>query len=103
VSKIADRYRRCCVQAGTTALAVLKYRKGVSEQFASGYEPDVLGVGPGGGPAPGGQPAYPPYPGDQRLPPGSEMGVGGDPYHQPPFSDPSRPAGGGGDFHPVTY
>ena len=88
------------MQAGTTALAVLKYRKGVSEQFASGYEPDVLG----GGPAPGGQPAYPPYPGagDQRLPPGSDVGAGGDPYHQPPFSghDPSRP---GGDFHPVTY
>jgi len=91
------------LQAGTTALAVLKYRKGVSEQFASGYEPDVLGGGaPGGG---GGmQPAYPPYPGtDQRLPPGADVGPGGDPYHQPPFSgghDPSRPAG---DFHPVTY
>jgi len=92
------------VQAGTAALAVLKYRKGVSEQFASGYEPDVLGVGPGGAPA-GGQPGYAPYPGagDQRMPPGSEMGPGGDPYHQPPFSghDPSRPPGG--DFHPVTY
>jgi len=93
------------MQAGTTALAVLKYRKGVSEQFASGYEPDVLGVGPGGAPAAGGPPAYPPYPGaggDQRLPPGGDVGPGGDPYHQPPFSghDPSRP---GGDFHPVTY
>jgi len=94
------------VQAGTAALAVLKYRKGVSEQFASGYEPDVLGVGPGGAPAGagGGQAGYPPYPGagDQRLPPGSEVGAGGDPYHQPPFSghgDPSR----AGDFHPVTY
>ena len=88
------------MQAGTTALAVLKYRKGVSEQFASGYEPDVLGVGSGGAPAapPGAQPAYPPYPGA-----GGDVGPGGDPYHQPPFSgDPSRPAGGG-DFHPVTY
>jgi len=63
----------------------------------------VLGGGPG---APAAQPAYPPYPGGdmQRLPPGASdmMGGGGDPYHQPPFSDPSRPAGAG-DFHPVTY
>ena len=33
----------------------MRFRKGVSEQFTAGYEPDVLGVGPrpGGAPAPG--------------------------------------------------
>jgi len=98
--RVRKRHQFChfcdtVLQAGTTALAVLKYRKGVSEQFASGYEPDMLGGAPAGA---GGQPAYPQYPA-----PGSDVGPGGDPYHQPPFSghDPSRP--GGGDFHPVTY
>jgi hypothetical protein len=77
---------------GLTALAFLRFRKGVSEQFASGYEPDVLGGGPGG--QQGGQyPSYPPTE-QPQMPPG-------DPYQQPPFSGQDQRAAG--DFHPVTY
>jgi hypothetical protein len=89
--------------AGTTALAVLRYRKGVSEQFTAGYEPDVLGVGPR--PA---QPPYPPYPASgatdqQPADPFGRPQQQSDPYYQPPFSAGGQDQRASGDFHPVTY
>lgn len=88
--------------ASMTALAVMRYCKGVSEQFTAGYEPDVLGVGPRST-----QPVYPAYPaaGDQNAMPSADDPYHrppSDPYHQPPFSggpDLRAPS----DFHPVTY
>jgi len=85
--------------AGLTVLAVLRYSKGVSEQFTAGYEPDVLGVGP----RPGQQAPYSSYP-----PPGGDQD-NADPFRR---AEPYQPApfGGGpdqrqppGDFQPVTY
>lgn len=94
--------------AGTTALAYLRFRKGVSEQFTAGYEPDMMGVGPRGPGQPGGmQPGpagYAPYPSgatDQPGLDGSDPYRRGDPYHQPPFSGQDQRSAG--DFHPVTY
>lgn len=83
-------------QAGITALAVLRYRKGVTEQFTAGYEPDVLGAGPqSGGPAP-----YPSYATAEQD--SADPFRKTDPCQPPPFAgqDQRQPPG---DFRPVTY
>lgn len=88
---------------GTTALAVMRFRKGISEEFTAGYEPDVLGVGPRGAnqPAQGGFPSYPSSANEQPLPDGNDSFRRADPYHQSPFSGHDQRSAG--DFHPVTY
>ena len=84
----------------------MRYRKGVSEQFSSGYDPDAIGPGGAGSvPSQTGYAGYPPASGqEQPLPDGNDPYRRADPYQQPPFG------GGGvdqraaaGDFHPVTY
>lgn len=82
----------------------MRFRKGVTEQFTAGYEPDVLGVGPRGvqssQPV---QPGYASYPsaGMDQQQDSSDPFRRNDPYHQPPFSAQDQRATG--DFHPVTY
>lgn len=95
-------------QGGLTALAVLKYRKGVSEDFAGGYGADGMSGGPTQ-PTPSPYSAYPSTGGGAGAggyPPtgGYTGGETGDPYQQAPF------AGGvpeqkqaPGDFQPPTY
>lgn len=89
--------------AGITALAVLRYRQGVTEQFTAGYEPDVLGVGPQsgqGGGAGGGPVPYSTYATAEQD--SADPFRKTDPYQPPPFGgqDQRQPPG---DFHPVTY
>ncbi|KAK2161516.1 hypothetical protein LSH36_115g06012 [Paralvinella palmiformis] len=79
-----------------TGLAVMRYRKGVTEDFSSGYEPDVIGAGVGGAGVP--QPTPSPY---SSYPAAGETG---DPYQQAPFSGaPQPPKQPPGDFQPPTY
>ena len=68
------------LQAALTYLAVMNYRKGVTEQFASdNYDPNVM---PSSQPIPSPYSAYP------------STGETGDPYQQSPFG--GQPGGGGG-------
>ena len=83
-------------QGVLTGLAVMRYRKGVTEDFSSGYEPDVIGAGVGGAGVP--QPTPSPY---SSYPAAGETG---DPYQQAPFSGaPQPPKQPPGDFQPPTY
>ena len=86
-------------QGGLTALAVMRYRKGVTEDFSSGYEPDVIGAGVGGGAGGVPQPTPSPY---SSYPAAGETG---DPYQQAPFSGTAQPPKQQppGDFQPPTY
>ena len=75
------------LQAGLTYLAVMNYRKGVTEEFASqSYDPNVMS---GSQPIPSPYSAYP------------STGESGDPYQQSPFGGPPSSGfqqGGGGGF-----
>ena len=79
----------------------MRFRKGVSEQFTAGYEPDVLGVGQQGQPIQTGYTSYPSTAVDHQLQDDNDPFRHSDPYHQPPFSGQDQRAPG--DFHPVTY
>lgn len=85
----------------------MRYRKGVSEPFSAGYDPDVL--------SPGKQ-AQPPQPAQPQS--GTNFGGSGmsqnpfpsypqqgqpDPFRPSPFSGQDQRPMGGGDFQPVTY
>ncbi len=104
-------------QAGLTALAVLKYRKGIAEDFSAG---DMgQDAGPGSQPAPSPYSAYPsaggggggyaPSSGGGGYPPSNAGGYGGgesgDPYQQAPFTGvpEQKPQQPPADFQPPTY
>ena len=91
-----------CVQGGLTFLAVMRYRQGVSEQFASGIDQDQVGAG--GQPQPTPSP-YSAYPSAQPGGGGGMGGDSGDPYQQGPFSQapPMESKQAPGDFQPPTY
>ena len=74
----------------------MRYRQGVSEQFAAGIDQDQL---PGG---PGAQPTPSPY---SAYPSGAVGQDTSDPYQQAPFSQapPMEQKQAPGDFQPPTY
>ncbi|ESO08854.1 hypothetical protein HELRODRAFT_168768 [Helobdella robusta] len=87
--------------AGNTVLAVMKYRKGVSEPFSAGYDPEVLGSTkqPQQQQPPQQQSAMPQNPFPPSYPQQGQV----DPFRPNPFSNPDQRPMGGGDFQPVTY
>jgi len=74
-----------------TYFAVMRYRKGVSEDFSGGYDQDNMGGGGMGG----GMPPAPYY--------SPSAGESGDPYQQSPFSGGAEVKQPPGDFQPPTY
>jgi hypothetical protein len=78
----------------------MRYRKGVGEDFSSGYDPDVIGGGVGGGT--GGVGGAIPQPTPYSSYP--TAGETGDPYQQGPFTGVPEPVKQPpGDFQPPTY
>jgi len=78
----------------------MRFRRGVSEQFTAGFEPDVLGSR-----TPTAvqqvQTGYSAYPSGADQLSGDDQYRRAEPYHQPPFSGNDQRATG--DFHQVTY
>ena len=86
----------CLLQGALTALAVKRYREGVTSDFSSGYDPDIFGEGSDsrtGAPYSGPSDAY----------------QGASDYRQSPFADPQAtgkppaPAGAASGYQGQSY